>query len=126
MKADDTPLTKKQAAFAAKHHNLIYSYLKSRNLPLEEFYDIAVFGYLRAVRKYSVRKDLKAYKFSTIAYSCMWSDIGTYFRSLKAKKHTADIIQFDDAIINSANYNRGFVDRGFADEYDFDCDSIAA
>ena len=121
MKANNTPLTPEQSDFAAEHHNLIYSYLNKRHLPEDEFYDIAAFGYLRAVRKYFEREDLRAYKFSTIAYPCMQSEIGSYYRSMGAQKRTAEIIPFDDA----TTYNRAF-NRGFADEYDFDCDKIAA
>ena len=121
MKANDTPLTKEQADFAAEHHNLIYAYLNMRELPVDEFYDIAVFGYLRAVRDYLGREDLRKYKFSTIAYNCMRSNIGNHFRAQKTQMRTAEIIQFDDAITYNGKYN-----RGFADEYDFDCEDIAA
>ena len=121
MKANHTPLTPEQSDFAAAHHNLIYSYLNKRGLSVDKFYDIAVFGYLRAVRKYFEREDLREYKFSTIAYPCMQSDIGNHFRAQKAQMRTAEIIQFDDATTYNGHYN-----RGFADEYDFDCENIAA
>ena len=48
----NTPLTAEESAFAAEHHHLLLSYLKKARLDFDEFYDIAVFGYLRAVRKY--------------------------------------------------------------------------
>ena len=121
MKANDTPLTPVQAAFAAEHHNLVYSYLNKRKLSVDKFYDIAIFGYLRAVRKYFEREGLRKYKFSTIAYPCMQADIGNHFRAQKTQMRTAEIIQFDDAITYDGKY-----DRGFADEYDFDCEDIAA
>ena len=42
-------LTEEQRHFAAENHNLIYTYLWDRRLEVDDYYDIAVFGYLRAV-----------------------------------------------------------------------------
>ena len=42
----NTPLTAEESAFAAEHHHLLLSYLKKARLDFDEFYDIAVFGYL--------------------------------------------------------------------------------
>jgi len=121
MKANNTPLTPEQSDFAAEHHNYVYSFLTKRHLPVDEFYDIAIFGYLRAVRNYCVREDLRKYKFSTIAYSSMRSSVGDHFRAQRAQMRTAEIIPFDEEYIYNKPYN-----RGFADEYDFDHEKIAA
>ena len=69
------PMTAKESAFAEEHHNILCTYLHVHKLPFDEFYDIAVFGYLRAVRKYLARPELQQYKFSTIAYRAMSCDI---------------------------------------------------
>lgn len=45
------PLTEAESKFAAEHHATIYEYLNKARLPENDFYDIVVFGYLRAVRK---------------------------------------------------------------------------
>ena len=45
-------LTDEQRQFAAENHNLIYKYLWDRRLEIDDYYDIAVFGYLRAVKRY--------------------------------------------------------------------------
>ena len=45
-------LTEEQRQFAAENHNLIYKYLWDRRLEIDDYYDIAVFGYLRAVKRY--------------------------------------------------------------------------
>lgn len=71
----NTPLTAEESAFAAEHHHLLLSYLKKARLDFDEFYDIAVFGYLRAVRKYLARPELRAYQFSTIAFRAMSCDV---------------------------------------------------
>ena len=71
-----SPLDLDESAFAEKYHHLIYAFLGKHKLPADEFYDIAVFGYLRAVRKYLARPELREqYKFSTIAYRAMSCDV---------------------------------------------------
>ena len=44
-------MTERQRRFAAKNHNLIYRYLHEKGWEVSEYYDIAAFGYLRAVRR---------------------------------------------------------------------------
>ena len=50
------PLTEAESEFAAEHHSVIYGYLRKAGLPEDDFYDVVVFGYLRAVRKYLRKK----------------------------------------------------------------------
>lgn len=70
------PLTAEESAFAEENHDMIRAYLRRHRLPFYDFYDIAVFGYLRAVRKYLARPELREqYKFSTIAYRAMSCDV---------------------------------------------------
>lgn len=71
MIPNETPLTAEQSAFAAEHHELIGDYLRLRRLPVDEYYDTVVFGYLRAVRRYCTMPVLHKYKFATIAYHAM-------------------------------------------------------
>lgn len=48
----DIPLNDTQRFFAEKNHNLVYKFLHEKNLPASEYYDIIIFGYLRAVQGY--------------------------------------------------------------------------
>lgn len=48
----EVPLNKEQQAFAADHHGLVYKFLNENRLPEDEFYDVIIFGYLRAVYRY--------------------------------------------------------------------------
>ena len=70
-----TPLTPEQRELAARHHQTIYSYLRGKRLDASEWYDVAVFGYLRAVRLYTERPELQRYSFTTIAGKTMSSEI---------------------------------------------------
>lgn len=69
-------LTEPERAFAEQRHNLIYSFLNANSLPVNEFYDVVAFGYLRAVRRYHREKKLQKYSFNTIAWQAMRSEVG--------------------------------------------------
>lgn len=45
-------LTEEQKAFAEENHNLIYTFLHKKNLSFDEYYDVVVMGYLKAVANY--------------------------------------------------------------------------
>lgn len=45
-------LTNEEAAFAAENHSKIYDFLYENGLSCDDFYDVAVFGYLKAVQLY--------------------------------------------------------------------------
>ena len=57
------PLTEEQRIFAEKHHDFIYQYLNGRHLNIEDYYDTAVFGYLKAVQDYLEKPELQQYRF---------------------------------------------------------------
>ena len=64
----DIPLNDTQRIFADKNHNLVYKFLHEKNLPASEYYDIVIFGYLRAVQRYLTDPNLAGYSFATVAW----------------------------------------------------------
>ena len=64
-------LTMEQKEYAAEHHNLVYRFLRLNRLDESEFYDVVIFGYLKAVREYLEKPELSRFKFSTIAWRKM-------------------------------------------------------
>lgn len=90
------PLTAEESAFAAENHDIIKSYLRVRRLPFDEYYDIVVFGYLRAVRKYLARPELQQYKFSTIARRAMSCDVYHSWQYWKQAKRDAEVLPFQE------------------------------
>ena len=102
-------LTEKQRDFAERNHGLVYSFLHSRNLPEDEFYDVAVFGFLRAVQRYTEEPKLKRYAFSTIAFRAMQSEVGHYRKSKKAQKRFAEVWSLDYALNNNGSLTFGDV-----------------
>lgn len=73
--------------FATENHNLVYDFLHRYGYNLEIYYDIAIFGFLKAVQIYNRREDLRnKYAFPFISQQYMRSEIGNHFRIEDAKK----------------------------------------
>lgn len=70
------PLTDEQRQLAEEYHGLIYAFLRERRLDEGEFYDVVVFGYLNAVRKWTELPHLRTYSFKTIAFKSMLTSTG--------------------------------------------------
>ena len=71
----DIPLNDTKRIFADKNHNLVYKFLHEKNLPASEYYDIVIFGYLRAVQRYLTDPNLAGYSFSTVAWRAMEGEV---------------------------------------------------
>ena len=88
----EVPLTKEQQEFAAEHHGLVYRFLNDNHLPEDEFYDVVIFPYLKAVRDYCDNTSAQEYSFSTIAIRQMRFRLYDYFRSQERHKRNAEIL----------------------------------
>jgi RNA polymerase sigma factor (sigma-70 family) len=90
------PLTEEEKRFAEENHNLIYQFLSTKHLTPEDFYDVVAIGYCRSIKIWFSRIDQSKYKFSTIAYQCMLTDVCHYFTIKNAKKRQAHVGSLDD------------------------------
>lgn len=88
----EIPLTPEQKIYAAEHHDLVYRYLNQNHLPEDDYYDVIIFGYLKAVRDYLTRTDLQTYSFVTISWKAMTQSLANYYKSLKCQKRNAEIV----------------------------------
>ena len=70
-------------------------YVRHRGLPVDEYLDVAVFGYLLAVKRWFARPDLYRYEFTTIACAAMRSAIGNEQRKQSRRIKT---VSLDDPI----------------------------
>ena len=86
----EIPLTPEQKTFAEKHHGLVYKFLNKNQLSADEFYDVVIVGYLRAVRRFFTETALQKYSFSPIAWNCMRVDLFNYNKMQLSKKRNAD------------------------------------
>ena len=71
----ERPLTAEEAQFAADHLSLVYWFLNKHGLNENEWFDVVIFGYMMAVKKYVSIPDLKQYSFTTTAYKAMSSAV---------------------------------------------------
>lgn len=95
-KTNDIPLTEEQSAFAGEHESLIGKYLGIRRLPKDEYYDVVVFGYLRAVRNYLTVPRLQTYRFTTIAFRAMSCELFNHFRAQRAAMRYATVLEYNE------------------------------
>lgn len=81
------PLTEEEKRIAEEHHNMVYVFLGSRHYPIEEYYDIAIMGFLAGVQDWCRVEGLKErYAISTICIRNMHNAIATHFRDENAQK----------------------------------------
>lgn len=90
-----TPLSPAERSVAEQHYRLVEWYVRHRGLPVDEYYDVAVFGYLLAVKRWFARPDLYCYEFTTIACAAMRSAIGNEQRKQSRRIKT---VSLDDPI----------------------------
>ena len=88
-------LSPEQRQFAAAQHSLIFAYLKERQLYHGDYYDIAAFGYLRAVKRYLTEPGLRKYAFSTIANQAMCRSVSHERRKQLTEKRWADTVSME-------------------------------
>ena len=95
---DIRPLTKEQQRFAEENHHLVYAFLNEKELPESVFYDVVIFGYLKAAQEYCEVPSLHRFKFSTLAWKRMRSSLSNYYKYLSRPKRNAVTVSFDELI----------------------------
>ena len=68
------PMTQEERDFAEQHHDLVIDFLRYRHLPIDDFYDIVIFGYLSAVQQY-FRNPPAGVEFKAMAFRAMKDSI---------------------------------------------------
>ncbi len=92
----EMPLTLEQKIFAAQNHDLVYKFLQERHLSVNDYYDIVIFGYLRAVRRYLEEGKLHHYRFATIAWNCMKIDLINHSKAQSRQKYNTETISLQN------------------------------
>ena len=101
-------LTPEQQSFAEEQHDLVYAFLNANKLCEDEFYDVVIFGYLRAVQKYLIRESLRQqYKFRTIAWRAMQCDLSNHYHAQSRPSRKAMTVSLEDMAYDGANRNPG-------------------
>lgn len=97
----DFKLTEKQQRIATEKHWVLEKFLVANNLPTDEFYDVLVFDYLRAVRIYDTHGSKTANTFESIANTCMAKALNDHFRSQEMERCGAEILHLGSRIPGS-------------------------
>lgn len=80
-------LTEQEKRFAEQNHGLVYDFLYKRGYSIEEYYNVVIPGYLKAVQIYHRKVDLRnKYAFPFISQQYMRAEIKDYFRTQEAQK----------------------------------------
>ena len=90
-------MTEEERQFAAEHHNLVYAFLRREDWDPDEYYDVAAWGFLRAVMRYFKTPQLRKYSFATIAWKAMRRSLSAFHREetlrLEGEKRYAETEQ---------------------------------
>lgn len=101
---EDRPLTEEERRFAAEHHGCVLHYIRSRKLNFEDYYEVLVFAYLRAVQMWFEREETHKYRFTSIAYRCMAFGVRSAHRDIQRRPIT---VSLDDVIPNTDGMTYG-------------------
>lgn len=101
------PLTEIEKRLATENHNLVYSFLHRHGYSIEDFYNIAIFGYLKAIQSYNRNEDLKEkYQLAFICEQYMRAEVKDHFRVQNAQKRkpAETIISLDANYTETDNF----------------------
>ena len=103
------PLSNYERKFAEENHNLVYDFLHKHGYSLENYYDVEIFGFLKAVQIYNRREDLREkYSFPFISQQYIRSELGNHCRMEEAKKRkpSGSLVSLDAEYAETENlYN---------------------
>lgn len=109
------PLSAQERDFAAEHHNIVYKFLYVNKFSIDDFYDIAVLGYLQGVRAYLNREESKAnIPFTVMAWGYMRAAVQQYFNKQDAAKRIPPELILSLDIMDE---DKVFFDNIYEDQY---------
>lgn len=85
-------LTHLQRQFAEEHQETVLRFLSRMRLPVEDYYDIVIFGYLQAVQEYDENPALSCFQFDTIAWTKMSDCLGKHYAYANRPKRKAPTV----------------------------------
>ncbi len=103
-----TPL---QRQFAEEHQDPVFRFLSHKNLSIEDYYDIVIFGYLQAVQEYDENPALSRFQFSTIAWTKMSDCLSKHFSYENKPKRKAATVSIHTYTSDGLTLNEILPDR---------------
>ena len=95
---DLRPFAKEEQQFAEENHNLVYAFLNEKKLSEDEYYDVVVFGYLRAIQVYFRESTSYKCKFSTLAWIKMNGSLANYRKYLSCSIRNTEIVSLNEPL----------------------------
>jgi len=86
-------MTQEEREFAEQNHDLVIGFLRCKRLPMDDFYDVVIFGYLSAVQQY-FRDPPSNVPFKTMAFRAMKDSVlreGEYHSRAKRCGYTVGL-----------------------------------
>lgn len=90
-----TKLTERQRLFATEHHNVLEEFLIKRGLDYDDYYDVVVFKFLKAVKQYDEIERLRKQAFEDVAVSLMQMAVDNHRRALKQQRENVFVLSLD-------------------------------
>ena len=87
------PMTQEEREFAEHRHDLVMDFLRCKRLPMDDYYDIVIFGYLSAVQQYFCNPPVDV-TFEAMAFRAMKDSVlreGEYNTRAKRCGHTVSL-----------------------------------
>ena len=105
------PMIKEERGFAEQHHELVIDFLRCKRLPMDDFYDIVIFGYLQAVQEYDENPALSHFRFSTIARTKMSDSLNKHYSYENKPKRKAPTVSIHTHTSDGLALNEILPDR---------------
>ncbi|MBS5955506.1 MAG: hypothetical protein KIC73_01190 [Clostridiales bacterium] len=100
-----TPLTPEEQTFAEENHGTLEWCMRIQGLD-PDLYDVAVFGYLQAVKKWFARPDLRKWSFRTVVKQSVRSSVGNERRK---QERSIQTVSLDDVIPGTDDLTYGSI-----------------
>lgn len=106
---NEKPLTSEEQHFAAENHDLIYRFLQTMGLPEDKYYDIIVFGFLKAVKEhFAEAKSHQQFAFADTAWRAMLESIPVHYRVVNRRNSRQRPLSINTAVQeNSVQLSEG-------------------
>ena len=89
--------------FAEAHHEIVGRFLRQKRLPYDDYYDVVVFGFMRAVRQYCTRPELREkYDFNAMAWRKMTDDLYSHFKKQSRPSRKAVTVSFESIVYDGS------------------------
>ena len=90
------PMTQEEREYAEQHHDLVLEFLRHKHLPMDDFYDVVIFGYLSAVQQY-FRNPPVGVAFEAMAVRAMKDSVLREGEYHSCAKRSGITVNLDDA-----------------------------